>query len=54
MTYYVIRIDAVIFSGTYEECENYIENYCKVRYTDDLLAGNIYIVSDDELNNVVS
>lgn len=51
MCFHVVRFDDIIFSGTYEECENHIENYCKIRYTDDLLAGNIYIVSDYELNN---
>lgn len=47
--FHVVRFDTIIFSGNYDKCENYIENYCKIRYTDDLLAGNIYIISDKEL-----
>lgn len=53
MIYYVVRLNDIIFHGTYEECENYIENYCKVRYTDDLLAGQIYIIDDDELSDAL-
>lgn len=53
MMYYVIRLNDIIFHGTYEECENYIENYCKVRYTEDLLSGQIYIIDSDELSDVI-
>ena len=53
MMYYVIRLNDIIFHGTYEECEDYIENYCKVRYTEDLLSGQIYIIDSDELSNVI-
>ena len=49
--FHVIRFDDIIFSGTYQQCEEHIENYCKVRYTDDLLAGQIYIIDDDELSD---
>lgn len=53
MMYYVIRLTDIIFHGTYEEREDYIENYCKVRYTEDLLSGQIYIIDSDELSNVI-
>lgn len=51
--YYVIRLNDIIFHGAYEECEDYIENYCKVRYTEDLLSGQIYIIDSDELSDVI-
>lgn len=48
--FYVIRNNDIIYSGTYEECEAYIENYCKIKYTHDLLTGQIYIIDSDGLS----